>query len=366
MKTRRWIVPIAALAVIAIAITAASAATGSTHARSAPAKKFRIALANSFIGNTWRVEMENLFKAGCKMPPYKTQVDCSIYNSGNDVSKQTQQISNLISVGVDAIVINAASPTGLNGIIKQACARGIVVVSFDNVVTAPCAQTVNTDQFKFGQQGAQFLVDQLHGKGNVIMVTGVAGTFADHERNRGVDSVFKKSPGIHVVARYSGNWDSSAAQRATAAQLPSLPKIDGVWVSGGTDGVLKAFVSAGKPLPVTAGEGENGFRRFLLPGGYKGHHADGISIGQPPFLSLVSLELARAILAKQHKKANVEIPFPVVTHKTVKQGLTAFPNLPDSFFADFTDSGPRATLVVCVQAALKGTPCPGALKVRLP
>ena len=43
------------------------------------------------------------------MPPYKTQVDCSVYNSGNDVSKQTQQISNLISQGVDAILVNAAS-----------------------------------------------------------------------------------------------------------------------------------------------------------------------------------------------------------------------------------------------------------------
>ena len=197
------------------------------------------------------------------MPPYKTTVTCSVFNSGNDVSKQTQQISNLISQGVNAIVIDAASPTGLNGIIKQACDRGIVVVSFDNAVTAPCAQTVNTDQLKFGEQGAQFLVDRLHGKGNVIMVTGVAGTFADHERNKGALAVFKAHPDIHVVAQYSGNWDSSAAQRATAAQLPSLPKIDGVWVSGGTDGVLKAFVDAGKPLPITAGEGENGFRRFL-------------------------------------------------------------------------------------------------------
>ncbi len=176
----------------------------------------------------------------------------------------------------------------------------------------------------------------------------------------------KAHPGIKVVAKYSGNWDSSAAQRATAAQLPSLPQVDGVWVSGGTDGVLKAFVNAGKPLPVTAGEGENGFRKFLLPQGYNGKHTKGVSIGQPPFLSLVSLELARAILAKQHAKSNIEIPFPFVTHKTVKNGLTVFPNLPDSFFADFTDSGPKATLVICVKAALTGKPCPGSLKVRLP
>ena len=364
MKARRWAVVLVALLTAAIAVAAASPASHRGGAQAAD--PYKIALANSFIGNTWRVEMENLFKAGCKMPPYSKQVQCSVYNSGNDVGKQTQQISNLISQRVDAIVINAASPAGLNGIIKQACDRGIVVVSFDNVVTAPCAQTVNTNQFKFGQQGAQFLVDQLNGKGNVVMVTGVAGTFADSERNRGVLSVFKAHPGIKVVAKYSGNWDSSAAQRATAAQLPSLPQVDGVWVSGGTDGVLKAFVNAGKPLPVTAGEGENGFRKFLLPQGYNGKHTKGVSIGQPPFLSLVSLELARAILAKQHAKSNIEIPFPFVTHKTVKNGLTVFPNLPDSFFADFTDSGPKATLVICVKAALTGKPCPGSLKVRLP
>ena len=31
---------------------------------------------------------------------------------------------------------------------------------------------------------AQYLVDQLKGKGNVIMVTGVAGTFADTSETR--------------------------------------------------------------------------------------------------------------------------------------------------------------------------------------
>ena len=97
-------------------------------------------------------------------------------------------------------------------------------MSFDNVVTAPCAQTVNTNQLKFGTQMAQYLVDQLKGKGNVIMVTGVAGTFADAERNKGAEAVFKANPGIKVVAKYSGNWASADAQRATAAQLPSLPR----------------------------------------------------------------------------------------------------------------------------------------------
>jgi ribose transport system substrate-binding protein len=365
MNIRRWIAPIAvALVAAAITIAAASAAGSRNHATHAG--KLKIALANSFIGNTWRLEMENTFKAACKMAPFKSEVSCSVYNSGNDVGKQTQQISNLISQHVDAIIIDAASPTGLNGIVKQACARGILVISFDNIVTNKCGLTVNTDQLKFGRLGGQFLASNMHGKGNVVMVTGVAGTSVDTDRNNGVESVIKKYPNMKIVAHYSGSWDSSTAQRATAAQLPSLPQVDGVWVSGGTDGVVKAFINANKTVPIVAGEGENGYRRYLLPAGYNGHHVTGISIGQPPFLSVASLELAREILEHKHAKTSILLPFPVVTNKTVKSGTTVFPNLPDSFFADFTDSGPKATVVICVQAALKGTACPGSLKVRLP
>lgn len=336
-----------------------------TRAASAASdKKFKIALSNSFIGNKWRIEMENVFKAALQMEPFKSQVEGSWFNSGNDVSKQSQQVSNLIAKKVDAIVVNAASPTGLNGILTQATQRGILVVSFDNVVTAPPVLKVNTDQFAFGKQLAEWLAKKMNGKGNVIMVTGVAGTFVDQDRNKGAESVWKKYPDIKVVNRYTGMWDSATAERNTAAILPSLPKIDGIWCQGGTDGVLKAFIAAKRPLPPTAGEAENGFRKFML--GYKGHKVDGISIGQPPFLSVISLELARRVLAGTYPKKDITIPFPFVTNDTVKKGETVFPDLPDSFFTDFTDSGPNATVTFCPEAATDGKPCPGDLNVNLP
>jgi hypothetical protein len=100
-------------------------------------------------------------------------------------------------------------------------------------------------------------------------------------------------------------WDSSVAQRNTSSVLPSLPTIDGIWAQGGTDGVLKAFISAGRSLPPTAGEAENGFRKFMI--GYQGHKVEGLSIGQPPFLSIVALELARRILRGDYPKQDVTI-----------------------------------------------------------
>jgi ribose transport system substrate-binding protein len=168
-----------------------------------------------------------------------------------------------------------------------------------------------------------------------------------------------------VVNRYTGMWDSATAERNTTAVLPSLPKVDGIWCQGGTDGVLKAFIAAKRtPLPPTAGEAENGFRKFMI--GYMGQRVTGISIGQPPFLSIIALELARRILKKEYPRKNITLPFPYVTDQTVKAGETVFPDLPDSFFDDFTDSGPNAMVKLCLDAALHGTPCEGRLEVNLP
>ena len=331
----------------------------------AASRPYKIALSNSFIGNKWRLEMENVFKSALLMEPYKSQVKGSWYNSGNDVSKQSQQISNLIAERVDAIILDAASPTGLNGILRQATSRGILVIAFDSGVTAPSVLSVNISQFDLGKTLAEWLAKKLGGQGNVIMVTGVAGTQVDEDRNKGADSVWSQHPGIKVVNRYTGMWDSSTAERNTASVLPSLPRIDGIWCQGGTDGVLKAFVSAGRPLPPTAGECENGFRKFMV--GVGGHKVSGISIGSPPFLSAIALELARRILAGEYPKKSINLPLAIVTDQTVKVGETVFPDQPDSFFDDFTDTGSHALVKVCVEAALSGTACPGGpLRVNLP
>lgn len=301
------VIVLVVLAIVLVTVVATCSSSQTTTTGKGHTGPYTIALSNSYIGNTWRVEMENEFKAACAMEPYKTLVKCRIYNAGNDVSKQTQQMDDLISSHVDAIVINAASPTGLNGVIQQACGAGILVVSYDNVVTAPCALKVNTDQYKFGQQLAQYVVDGLQGKGNVIMVTGVAGTHVDEERNRGAADVFKNYPNIKIIAKYTGQWASDVAGRNTAAQLTSLDKIDGVWCQGGTDGVIHAILAAKRPLPtVVAGEGENGFRQYMLQ--YKSQGFKALSIGQPPFLVLVSLELATQVLQGKHAKEILRSP----------------------------------------------------------
>ena len=69
----------------AVAATAAVAALGRPGL--AQGKRFKVALSNSYIGNKWRLEMENVFKAALGMEPFKSEIEGSVYNADNDVSK---------------------------------------------------------------------------------------------------------------------------------------------------------------------------------------------------------------------------------------------------------------------------------------
>ena len=129
--------------VCSVALAAALAA-GSAFADT---KDKKIALSNNYAGNSWRQAM---LKSWDKVT--KPAVEAGIVaaadpftTSENQVTEQAAQIQNLILQGYDAIVINAASPDALNGAVKQACDAGIVVVSFDGIVTEPCAYRIAVD-----------------------------------------------------------------------------------------------------------------------------------------------------------------------------------------------------------------------------
>ncbi len=288
---------------------------------------YKIALSNSYIGNTWRTEMVQIAKAYTERPEVKADIaSFQASSSGNEVSAQIAQINQMILSGVDAIILNAASPTGLNSVIDQAVAAGILVVSFDNVVTTPKAVLVNQDQYEMGKQWADFIVEKTGGKGNILMVRGVAGTFVDQERTRAATDVFSKHPDIKTTEVY-GNWDDGTAQKVVANALASSPKFDGVWSQGGDTGVVRAFQQAGQKIPPIAGEAENGFRKLASELKFPM-----LSIGQSPALSALSIKVAIAILKGEEVPQSVSAPLPTATTDTLKSGTDFFPNLPDSFF----------------------------------
>jgi ribose transport system substrate-binding protein len=301
---------------------------------------FNIALSNSYIGNVWRTQMIKMAKAYTELPEIKQYVSTfQVTTSDRDDAAQIAAIENMISNGAQALVIIAHTPTALVQTVRQARADGIVVVSFDNIVRADPPDpsldlgiTVNEDQVEMGRRWAQFLVEQTGGQGKILMVNGVAGTSVDTERRQGAQEVWDANAGISIV-EVVGDWDPGKAQQATATALAAHSDIVGVWCQGGTDGAVRAFLDAGRPLVPVAGEAENGFRKQMLQ--YQDQFK-GYSIGQTPGLVCVSIRAAISLLLGEPVPQAVSVPLPEAKTEDLVPGVNVFPDAPDDFFTATT------------------------------
>ena len=234
---------------IALGAIAIALAAGTAHADTSGK---RIAFSNNYAGNSWRQAMLKSWDLVTKKAVADHVVKAAdvFTTADKEVPTQAAQIQNLILQGYDAIVIDAASPDALNGAIKQACDAGITVVSFDGIVTEPCAYRVVVDFKDMGEQEVEHMAKFQPKGGNLLEIRGLAGTSIDDAIHSGILEGVKKHPEFKIVGSVEGDWDQTTAQKAVASVLPSLRDVVGVVDQGGDGyGAAQAFAAAGRPRP---------------------------------------------------------------------------------------------------------------------
>ncbi len=85
------------------------------------AKPYTIGISNTVQGNGWREEMVCAMKAQALGSGEVASLNIAHRNT--DAAGQLEDIRNLISAKVDAIVVNPADPDGINAAIKEATAK---------------------------------------------------------------------------------------------------------------------------------------------------------------------------------------------------------------------------------------------------
>ncbi|MFX1738300.1 ABC transporter substrate-binding protein [Paraburkholderia sp. A1RI_3L] len=279
------------------------AATGNTSS-------MKIALSNNYAGNSWRQTMLKSW-AGVADPAVKSGVVAAaptFTTAENQATEQAQQIQNLILQGYKAIVIDAASPTALNGVIKQACGAGVTVVTFDGIATEPCAYRIAVDFHKLGSMQVDYMAKRLNGKGNLLEIRGLAGVSVDDEIHRGIVDELKKYPSLKVVGSVHGDWTQTVAQKQVAGILPTLPKIDGVVAQGGDGyGAANAIKEAGRPTPIII-LGNRQEELAWWAAQRKTGNYDTLSVTIPPGCSTFAFWVAQQLLAGKKLPHDIQMP----------------------------------------------------------
>jgi ribose transport system substrate-binding protein len=288
-----------------------------------------IGVSNYGLGNSWRVQMiEELKAAAARDNRIKELV---VTNADGNVSKQVSDIEDLRGRNVDGLLITPLSPDGLTAPLEDAYADKVPTVLFnDRVNTNKFTSVIWADEYKFGWIGGAWLKEKLNGKGDIVMLDGIAGTVVNDLRSKG--AIDAMGPGIKVLARQPAAWAYDKGKAAMEDLLSAYPKIDGVYSQGGamSQGAIDAMVAAKRPLVPVPGEGYNGFLKTWVKN--KSNGFTSIAPDDPTWMSAAALELLTTCLAGGTIEKWKELELPTITDETVDK--TARLDCPDDVWAN--------------------------------
>ncbi|BCH26104.1 ABC transporter substrate-binding protein [Mesorhizobium sp. L-8-3] len=308
--------------ILTTAILAAGVAIAAGVAQADTSDK-KIALSNNYAGNSWRQAMLKSWEkvTGQAVTDKVVAAADPFTTAENQVTEQAAQIQNMILQGYDAIVLNAASPDALNGAVKEACDAGIVVVSFDGIVTEPCAWRIAVDFKQMGKDEVLYLAQKMPQGGNLLEIRGLAGVFVDDAISSGIHEGVKENPQFKIVGSVHGDWAQDVAQKAVAGILPSLPEIHAVVTQGGDGyGAAQAFKAANRPTPlIIMGNRQDELAWWKEQKDAGGYETMSVSIA--PGVSTLAFWVAQQILDGNEVPKDLTVPFLRIDQDTLETNL---------------------------------------------
>jgi len=139
------------------------------------------------------------------------------------------QINNFIDTKTDLIIIGTNDEKAVIPVIAKAYKSGIPVIILDRGIQGDDYTTfINSDNIKIGMLGAQYIANQLNGKGKVLLFEGIKTADVTKLRSKGFLDTMEKYKSIHVIKR-TGNYLRKDAIIEMEKLIASGEKIDAIF-----------------------------------------------------------------------------------------------------------------------------------------
>ena len=169
----------------------------------------------------------------------------------SDTGSQIEVVKDMITMGVDGIVLAPNQKGGLVDAVEESIGEGIPVVIFDSGLDEGPAivSYVATDNFKGGQMAGDAMAKAIGEQGNVILLRYLAGSESTEQRENGFLDAIAKYPDITVVEKDQYAGDNATAAKEKVDQLLQLhgENLAGIFAvcEPNGNGTLEAIKNAG-------------------------------------------------------------------------------------------------------------------------
>lgn len=150
-----------------------------------------------------------------------------VVDAHGDSATQVNQIQDLITRGVKALIYIPAGATAAAVPVQAAEAAHIPVIAVDrNPPSAPATTFIATDSVAAAKTLGDYVCKISGGKGNLAIIQGQLGTTPEVDRNKGFNEAMANCPGIKLVAKQaSQEWSQSEGFNIAQDMLQRHPDI---------------------------------------------------------------------------------------------------------------------------------------------
>jgi ABC-type sugar transport system substrate-binding protein len=145
-------------------------------------------------------------------------------------------------------------------VVEEANRRGIPVFALDRKPRSGDFAYLSAGHEQIGKLQAEFLADQIGGKGKIAYIGGMEGESYVTMLAEKADEVFAKYPDIDIVFRQHADWDRGIGMRVTEDLLTAYPDIKGIRYDADmmAMGGWEAIKAAGKQdqIAIVAGDAD--------------------------------------------------------------------------------------------------------------
>ncbi|MDY3004400.1 MAG: sugar ABC transporter substrate-binding protein [Christensenella hongkongensis] len=157
----------------------------------------------------------------------------TLLDAQGDPSTQADQMANLISQKVDAIILNPTDTTSLLPSIQAAKEAGIPVVGVGMEMDKECMDQLlffaGVDDYSLALTGCEWIAENYKDKGaQVALITGAAGTDPTNKTIQAFQDATKDTD-INYAGDFAGDFDSAKAMSITEDLMTKYPELSVIY-----------------------------------------------------------------------------------------------------------------------------------------
>ncbi|MGD0726339.1 MAG: sugar ABC transporter substrate-binding protein [Spirochaetia bacterium] len=249
--------------------------------------------------------------------------------SGADINGQMGMIQDVITRGVDAIILSTHDEHAAAPLVKQAVDKGIEVVIVNSDILdfpTPVHGVVGYSQRHGTQKLGQYAEKLMAGKQVIVgLIEGQPG-YHSTERIGGFVDIISKLPNFKIVASLPGDWNVEGGNRAGMDILQAHPDIQLIMAANDYEimGAEKAASALGrKDIVLLGNDGDTACLEEIAAGNVTG------TVNTTPFvMGQIVLQVALDGLYGNFKGGFVETP----TTITDKENAVSFLKKPENLY----------------------------------